>query len=158
MVTARSLLTPKGLAPILAVLSSLLTWGLVLIALHEAPGATLVSGTTYDTEFIHSGWYGLTVIGLALVVATAALSGGWGLGAVVVTVAAQWYAAAETVARYQESGWGDGLEVFAYLAPIGWAIVGLLAVGLSVIIRWGMRRDAARRAAAQPTGTDTLAR
>ena len=43
--------------------------------------------------------------------------------------------AAETVRRAVDSGWGDGLEVLAFLVPVGLLVAGGLAVAVSVLVR-----------------------
>ena len=40
--------------------------------------------------------------------------------------AALFWGGSETVARYVESGWGDGLEVFVYVVPVTAGLVGLI--------------------------------
>lgn len=128
-------------AALLAVLVAVAGLLIVLLALHLADGATLVSGTTYDTEFIDGRVLSLAWLLVPVVGTTAYLSTPWGILAGLAATASQLYGAAETVHRYRVSGWADGLEVFAYLWPIG--VLGLSAVAVLVgaLARLAQRRE-----------------
>lgn len=118
---------------------------IVLVALAVASGATLQPGsdTSYDTEFIDPlvlqlSWVVAPLLGLAAFFsARVAL-----LGLALVAVS-QFWAMTETVARYDESGWSDGLEVLGYLFPIALTVVavGCVAIGGFVGRRSRRRQD-----------------
>jgi hypothetical protein len=93
-----------------------------LLALDVASGVTTISDTSYDTEFIDMQ---LAWVAVVLVAAAAALSWVGGLVAAVLASIPQWWAMARAVARYDESGWSDGLEVLGYLYPILFTLVSL---------------------------------
>jgi hypothetical protein len=115
----------------------------VLVALAVASGATLQPGsdTSYDTEFIdfpvlQLSWLVAPVLGVA-----AYFSVSVALVGVLGVAVSQFLAMAETVRRYDESGWSDGLEVLGYLFPISLTVVllGCVLVG-GLVGRWRRRR------------------
>ncbi|MEJ5867976.1 hypothetical protein WDV85_09525 [Pseudokineococcus sp. 5B2Z-1] len=119
-----------------------------VLALATAPGATTVDGTTYDTTFV-TEWLWWLAYALVPVAAALAWRARAGYLAYVATGAAlvlpHVVVAAVVVARYRLSGWGDGLEVFAFLHPVGLATVatgGLAVVGAVDALR--RRRAGAR--------------
>jgi hypothetical protein len=115
---------------------------IVLVALAVASGDTLLPGseTSHSTEFIDEAvlqlsW--LVVPVLAVAAASSVRVALLGTAAVAVT---QFLAMAETVHRYRESGWGDGLEVLGYLFPIALTVVTLGAV----LVGWLVGRRSRR--------------
>ncbi|GAA5146861.1 hypothetical protein GCM10023340_18410 [Nocardioides marinquilinus] len=128
-------------AAALAVLAVGLAWGAVAWALDAADGAVRVSpgSTSYRTEFIDTGiQLPASVVAVVLVVVAGWFSwrvAGLGLAGV---VAALWWGASVTVRRYEDSGWSDGLEVFAFVVPILAAVFG--ALGLAVLVAARGRR------------------
>lgn len=114
----------------------------VLVALAVASGATLRAGsdTSYDTEFIDMAvlqlsWLTVPVLGLAAYFSVRVAL----VGTVGVAVS-QFWAMAETVQRYDESGWADGLEVLGYWFPIALTVVALGAVLLGWLLGSRSRR------------------
>ena len=102
-----------------------------VLALVTAGGVTQLTDSNYSTEFI-SDWWWLAFL-LAPVPALSARRRP--LGAAIQTVALvvpQFAAATVCVARYRSSGWGSGLEVFAYLHPL---LLTALTVALMVLRR-----------------------
>jgi hypothetical protein len=105
-------------------------WLGTALALATAEGVTPVPGgpgETYDTEFIEGGLYVATaVVSVGLVGLAARWS--WPTAAVgwAGAVTALWWGGSETVNRYVESGWSDGLEVFVYIVPVTAGIGGLI--------------------------------
>ena len=141
----------RHLAALAVALSAVaLTAAVVLLALDRASGVTLRSpGDCCDTEFIDGptlqlGWLALPLLAVAayLSVRPAVL----GLAGVVL---ADVLAAAETVDRYADSGWGDGLEVFAFLHPILMAVGGSVAILVGWLVRTSRRRPGPRPAPAR---------
>lgn len=128
------------IAPALSVSAILWQLGTTLLSLATASGVTRIDRFNYETEFSNGpidalGWLSVILIALA-----AYRSLAWGLVAVAGVTAVQWAGAHEVVQRYQESGWGDGLESLAYLAPIAMLVVGLLTTVVA-----GLAGRAARR-------------
>lgn len=125
--TSRDRLRRAALLSALTVVASI---AIVLVALAVASGARLRPGsdTSYDTEFIDMAvmqvsWLTVPLLGVAAFFsARVAL-----LGTIGVAVS-QFWAMAEMVRRYDESGWGDGLEVLGYLFPITLTVVSVGAV------------------------------
>lgn len=52
----------------------------------------------------------------------------------------QWFAQDEVVARYDESGWGDGLEVLGYALPLGVLVLGGVVVLVGGLVGRARRR------------------
>ncbi|MGY1652413.1 hypothetical protein [Geodermatophilus sp. SYSU D01119] len=114
----------------LAVLGVLaLSAGVAVLALATARGVVPLGGSSVETEFI-SPWWWLAFLLAPLPAVAARRRTATGLAAGVVLVVPQVVAAAVCVQRYRTSGWGDGLEVFAYLHPLLLTVVtaALLAV------------------------------
>lgn len=133
----------------LAGLAVLVAWAGTALALAVAGGATRVGGadsSSYDTEFIQEGVYlGAAVV--ATVILGAAAVRRWVPAALGLagSVAGLLWGAVETVHRYRESGWGDGLEVFIFIVPIGTALLGGVVVTVVHLLA-RTKRDAAPRA------------
>ncbi len=107
-----------------------------LVGLASASGVTRLSRNDYDTEFLHPS---TLMVALGLVVPVFCCAWLWpraGGAAVLAAVVPQVATAHRVVSRYQESGWGDGLEVLSYLLPI---IVGV-ACAIAALAGWGLRR------------------
>jgi hypothetical protein len=128
-----------------AILSALAVAGsatVVLVALAVASGVTVRPGTTdsYDTEFIDGtvlqlSWLTAPVLGIAAFYSIRIAL----LGTVGVAVS-QFWAMAETVDRYQESGEGDGLEAIGYLFAGGVTVLCLLLVLVCGLTGWARRK------------------
>lgn len=98
-------------------------------ALVSATGVTPLGDDNFDTEFISAAWAWAWL--LVLIPGVAAwvrprVSAVLGVAVVVPQVVA----AGICVGRYSASGWGDGLEVLAFLLPAGMVV--LIAVQLVV--------------------------
>jgi hypothetical protein len=123
-VTSHQRLLRAALLSALAVAASTV---IVIVALAVASGATLQPGsdTSYDTEFVdwpllQLSWLVAPLLGVAACFgARVALVGTAGVAV------SQFAAMAETVQRYDESGWGDGLEVLGYAFPVSVTVVSL---------------------------------
>jgi hypothetical protein len=126
---------------VLALLAVAGAWLGTAWALEAADGVTRIGGpqsTSYDTEFIESSIY-LGAAALATLLAVAAAYFWWApaaAGLVLAVVGLVW-GAHRTVQRYVDSEWGDGLEVFVYVVPIGAGAVGAGCLFLAWI--WGRR-------------------
>lgn len=108
-------------------------------ALITASGVTYLGDDSYNTEFIAVSWsWSWLLVLIPGVAAWFRPRLAWVLGFVV--VAPQVVAAAVAVGRYGASGWGDGLEVLAFLLPIG---MGVLIVA-QIVIATAVRRYRAR--------------
>ena len=138
---------PSFVAPVLAVTATAWTWATILVGLRVAPGEVPLGGSSYHTEYLDTAWWAASGLGLAVALVAAAFSWSWGLLAVVTTTAAQWYGVTVSNQRLVDDGWGSGLEVLGYVVPIAWAILGLVAVAVSALVRWSLRRSADRRTA-----------
>jgi hypothetical protein len=115
---------------------------IVLVALSIASGVTVRPGSvnSYDTEFIDGtvlqlSWLTAPVLGIAAFYSIRVAL----LGTVGVAVS-QFWAMAETVDRYQESGEGDGLEAIGYLFAGGVTFLCLLLVLVCGLSGWARRR------------------
>jgi len=135
--TPRRHLVASGLV-LLVTLSSV---ALVLVALDQALGERVrPDGSCCDVEFIDYGllqlaWLLFPVLGVAAwFSARVALVGILGM------VVPQWLAQNEVVERYDQSGWGDGLEVLGYVIPIGVLVLG----AVTVLVGWLVGRSRRR--------------
>lgn len=115
----------------LALVVTVASVAIVLVALDQASGEQLrARGDCCEVEFIDTGVLLLTWLLFPLVVASAWFSPRVALlGALGMTVP-QWLATNVVVARYDRSGWSDGLEVLGYAVPVGVGVLSVLAVGL----------------------------
>ncbi len=118
-------------AALLAAFSFITSVVLVLVALEISTGATLQPGSTtsYDTEYIDWRVYAVTAL-LPFVLGVAAAYSAWFavLGTVGVFGVELW-GVWESNERLAAAGWSDGLEVLAFLLPVG-ALVGTLVLVL----------------------------
>jgi hypothetical protein len=121
---------------------------IALVALAVASGDTLLpgSGSSYDTEFIDMAVLQLSWVVVPLLGIAAASSVRVALLGTAAMAVSQFLAMAETVRRYEESGWADGLEVLGYLFPITLTVVTLGAV----LVGWRLGRRARARRSLQP--------
>lgn len=128
-------------ALLLALTAPVAAWAGTALALAVASGVTRLGGDTYDTEFISSPVYvAAAALGVTLAGGAAWWSWRWAVGGLVLAVAGLVWGGTVTVGRYAESSWGDGLEVFVYLVPLGAAVVGSGAVAVAALLS---RRSAA---------------
>jgi hypothetical protein len=139
VVTSRQRLQRAAVLSALAVAASAV---IVIVALAIASGATLQPGseTSYDTEFIDGAvlqlsWLTAPVLGIAAFYSIRIAL----LGTVGVAVT-QFWAMAETVDRYRESGEGDGLEAIGYLFAGGLTFLCLLLVLVCGLTGWARRK------------------
>lgn len=145
-------------AVVMAGLAVVVAWLGTATALATAEGVTPVPGgpgQTYDTEFIEDGLYVATaVVAVGLVGLAARCWRPAAAAGLVGAEAALFWGGSETVARYVESGWSDGLEVFVYMVPGTAGIVGFIL--LATLPARGASADHGRRrrlgAAAPPAG------
>lgn len=102
----------------LAVLGVLaLSTGVAVLALATARGVVPLGGVSYETEFV-SDWWWLAFLLAPLPGLAARRRPGTGPAVGAALVVPHVVAATVCVRRYATSGWGDGLEVFAYLHPL----------------------------------------
>ncbi len=131
--------TASVLALVAVGLCALCGW----LALHGVDGAQRVAGSTYSTEFVNGEWVlasWLLVVPICVVawlhpligVATALLCSGIGIHVSLVTID-----------RYQESGWGDGLESLGFVFAL---LAGAVAVTCAAVSGLLGRRSRAREA------------
>ena len=133
---------PAMRAAALSVAAVALSVVVVLVALAVASGETLLpgSGSSYDTEFIDMSVLQISWVVVPLLGAAAASSARIALVGAAAMAVSQFLAMAETVRRYEESGWADGLEVLGYLFPITLTVVTLGAV----LVGWLVGRRSRR--------------
>ncbi|WP_372735262.1 hypothetical protein [Nocardioides sp.] len=127
-------------------------YAVVLIALSVASGETLIEGSSYSTEYIDVGVYALTALAIPLLAIAAGYSVGVALLGAAGVFAVEWWAIYESNQRLAAAGWADGLEVLAYLLPIG----ALLATVVLVVIGWLVGRARRRARNSQDQYTTTL--
>jgi hypothetical protein len=114
----------------------------VLIALTVPSGATLLprSDSSYGTEFIDMGVLQISWVVVPLLGVAAGSSARVALLGTAAMAVSQFLGMAETVRRYEDSGWSDGLEVLGYLFPITLTVVTLGAV----LVGWLVGRRSRR--------------
>lgn len=124
-------------------LAVLVSAGVVLVALVAAPGVTLRPGPEEccDTRFINEAVLQLSWLAVPLLAVAAASSVRVALLGTAGVAVTQFLAMTETVHRYRESGWSDGLEVLGYLFPITLTLVALGAVLVGWLVGSRSRRD-----------------
>jgi hypothetical protein len=129
-------------ALLLSVVAVLASAVVVLVALAAASGVTERPGpeTCCDTEFIDDAVLQLSWLVVPLLGVAAALSVRVALLGTAAVSVTQFLAMAETVHRYRESGWSDGLEVLGFLFPIALTVVALGAV----LVGWLVGRRSPR--------------
>ena len=125
MTLSRRHLVALGLALLVAVAST----AIVLVALDLATGEQVRrDGTCCDVEFLEYRVLQLTWLLFPLVGVAAWFSVRGALVAVIGMTVPQWLAQHEVVARYDRSGWGDGLEVLGYAVPLGVLVLAVVMV------------------------------
>jgi hypothetical protein len=109
----------RDLAAALAVVVAVLavSAGIAALALALARGVVPLGGSSYRTEFI-SPWWWLAFLLVPVPGVVARTRAATAAAATAALVVPQFAAAAVVVGRYRSSGWGDGLEVFAYAHPL----------------------------------------
>ena len=118
----------RDLVPVVVLLGA--STAVAVLALATASGVTQLSDTDVSTEFI-SAWWWLAFLLVPVPAATASRAPGTAAAETVALVLPQFVAAAVCVGRYRSSGWGDGLEVFAFLHPVLLTVVtGALVLAL----------------------------
>jgi len=129
-------------AVILSVVAVLLGAVASLVALATASGVTQRPGpeSCCNTEFIDMAVLQLSWLAVPLLGIAAASSARVALLGTAGVAVAQFLAMAETVHRYRESGWSDGLEVLGYLFPITVTVVALGAVLVGWLVGSRARR------------------
>ena len=125
----------------------------VLIALAVADGESLraESSSSYSTEFIDVKVYALTALLPPVLGLAAAYSAGFALIGSVGVFAVEMWAIHEANARLAAAGWADGLEILAYLLPIGSLVASLVLI----LVGWLVGRSR-RRGTGQDQYTTTL--
>lgn len=102
-------------------------------ALLSAPGATTGDGVSYDMTFVTMWvwWLAFALVPVAAVLTWWAAAG-WKtyLAAGAALVLPHVLVAAVVVVGYQLSGWGSGLEIFAFLHPLGLFVLALLVLSV----------------------------
>lgn len=129
-------------AAVLTVAAAAVSVATVLVALAVASGDTLVPGSdsSHDTEFIDMSVLQISWVVVPLLGIAARSSARVALLGTAAMALSQFLAMAETVRRYEESGWADGLEVLGYLFPITLTVVTLGAV----LVGWLVGRRSRR--------------
>ena len=94
-----------------------LSTAVAVLALVTARGVVPLGGDAYGTEFVR-GWWWLAFLLAPVPALTARRRPAAARVQTVALVVPHVAAAAVCVARYRASGWGDGLEVFAFLHPV----------------------------------------
>lgn len=118
----------------LAVLVTVASVALVLLALDQAIGERAnPDGSCCEVEFIDYRILQLTWLLFPLLGVAAAFSVRVSLVALLGMTVPQWLAMNEVIARYDRSGWGDGLEMLGYAVPLG-----VLALGVVTVLVGGL--------------------
>ncbi len=112
----------------LAALAGVLSLAIALLGLALADGVTVVGRNSYGTEFLDPRVLYAIPLLLPLIALAAHHSARIGTLALVAATVPLGYAIEESNRRLMESGWGSGLEVLAWLIPIGFLIAGAFAV------------------------------
>nr|WP_246214652.1 hypothetical protein [Modestobacter muralis] len=103
-----------------------------VLALSTADGVTQLTDIDYSTEFVSAWWWLAFLLAPVPALASRRSTSAAAAVQVVALVVPQFVAAAVCVGRYRSSGWGDGLEVFAYLHPL---LLTAVTVGLVAVAR-----------------------
>lgn len=108
---------------------------LAAIALIVAPGVIRLSPVDFRTEFVHPVWWnvGWLLVLPVFVAARACPKLAWLVG--LCAGVPQFVVAAVVVGRYQDSGWGDGLEYLTYLQAAVMTVVFLVAALVGYLFR-----------------------
>jgi hypothetical protein len=122
-------------ALVLALLATLASFAVVVAALGLADGEEVRrNGLCCDVELLDYTVLQLTWLIFPLVAGAAWFSGRVAPLAVLGMAVPQWFAAHEVVARYQRSGWGDGLEVLAYAVPLGVLVLAAVVALVAALV------------------------
>lgn len=128
--------TPDTIAATLTVITAAASVIVGWVSLSTAPGVTALGDGEFSTEFANAGamawaWW------LPIAAAASAYCAGarWGLATAAAATVPQIVVAAIVVNRYAASGFGDGLEVLAYLLPIGVFCCGAALAGIGLLLR-----------------------
>jgi len=121
-----------------------------LLGLHFASGATATTDVDHHVEFMDPAWHALSWLAVPLVVAAAWHSPWCAAVAGVAGAAVGLGGAAETVRRFDASGFSSGLEIFAFLSPLGFLAVAMIGLVIGGTLGHQQRRrraaiEAARR-------------
>ncbi|WP_448641535.1 hypothetical protein [Geodermatophilus sp. URMC 63] len=108
-----------------------LSTAVAVLALVTARGVVHLGGDSYRTEFV-SGWWWLAFALAPVPALTARRRPAAARAPTLALVGPQVVAAAVCVARYRSSGWGDGLEVLAFLHPL---LLTAVTVALVAVVR-----------------------
>jgi hypothetical protein len=119
----------SGAVAVVSVL--VLSAAVAVLALTTAQGVVPLGNDSYATEFI-SGWWWLAFLLAPLPAVVVRRRPKRTAAAVAALLLPQVTAAAVCVARYRSAGWGDGLEVLAFLHP---ALLAVVAYGLVAFSR-----------------------
>jgi hypothetical protein len=116
------------------------TFALTRLSLDNVPGATRrPNGSCCDTNFVNTGWWLMLAV-VAIPIAWVTRLSLWGaLIAVAIPTYATFYIATTTIQRYEDSGWGDGLEIFSYLGSLMHVAIYLIAAAAGLFL-WRRRR------------------
>lgn len=119
------------------------TYVMTGLSLDNVPGVTKRrNGTCCHTEFVNDTWW-LALAVVAVPIWWVTRSALWaGFVAVAVPTYATFYIASTTIDRYLDSGWGDGLEVLAYVGSVMHLCLFLVAATIGV---WSWRRRRRQR-------------
>jgi hypothetical protein len=119
---------------------AVVTYALTRLSLDNVPGATRrPNGSCCDTNFVNTGWW-LTLGVLAIPIGWTGRYSLWAaLAALAIPTYATFYIATTTIHRYQDSGWGDGLEVLSYIGSSLHLLLYLLAAAVGAVL-WRRRR------------------
>lgn len=122
--------------------ATVLAAAVTLWALRAASGVTSLGQDSYRTEFIDPALSQLVWVAVVLLAVAAWFATAPALVGLLGVTAASAAGMVVTVERYQESGWGDGLEYLGFVLPLGVLVVGALVV---VGTAWAARAAARRR-------------
>ena len=124
---------------IITVVTLLFHLGITALALRNASGVVPRGDDTYDTEMLNYPTLAITLISLGLLVYVAVTSPVWGLLLTAgLTAISVWGANAE-IEKWENSGFAQGLEIFAYLVPAGVMLLGLMACGVGTFAELNRR-------------------
>lgn len=117
------------------------------LALVTAPGVTRLDEFAYDTTFVTAWWWlAYALVPVAAVIAWRAKASYFAYVAIgAVLVVPHFVVAAVVVARYRWSGWSDGLEVFAFVHPVGLSVLAVVVLVVTGAIDGSLRHRRQQR-------------